>query len=142
VSTPSPGQINLVVSDLARSMEFYRLLGWMAEPAGPHAAYVFDGFRVELDEYGFARQWNSGTPPVSGGSCVFCLNVSGRDDVDEVVGRVTGAGHRLVQKPYDAFWGSRMAVVADPDGYQIGLMSPIEPERRFWPPSQAPGPGS
>jgi uncharacterized glyoxalase superfamily protein PhnB len=73
---------------------------------------------------------------------VFCLTVTGRNHVDEIVGRVTDAGYRLVQQPYDAFWGSRFAVIADPDGYQIGLMSPIEKDRRFWPPSQAPIQGS
>jgi catechol 2,3-dioxygenase-like lactoylglutathione lyase family enzyme len=135
---PFPGQINLAVRDIDRSVAFYRLLGWSAEPTGPHASYVFDGFRVELDQEKFARQWNRGTPPLAGGSALFCVYVAGRPEVDDLVERVTSAGHRLVQKAYDAFWGARFAVVADPDGYQIGIMSPIDDEQKYWPPRDAP----
>jgi uncharacterized glyoxalase superfamily protein PhnB len=138
MSTPVPRQVNLVVRDLGRSLEFYRLLGWETEPTGPHAEFVFDGFSVELDEHGSAQQWNRGTPAVAGGSCVLVLSVADRGDVDAVVQRLTSAGHRLVQRPYDAFWGSRFAVVADPDGHQIGLMSPPMDEHRYWPPREAP----
>src|SRR5262245_9326789 len=136
--TPVPGQINLVVRDLARSLDFYRLLGWQTEPTGPHAEFVFDGFSVELDELPSAQLWNRGTPPVAGGSCVLVLRVAERSDVDALTQRLTTAGHRLAQRPYDAFWGSRFAVIADPDGYQVGLMSPIADEHRSWPPSEAP----
>jgi catechol 2,3-dioxygenase-like lactoylglutathione lyase family enzyme len=139
VGTPTPQQVNLVVRDLARSLEFYRLLGWSAEPAGPHVSFVFDnGLRVELDQYEFAQIWHRGSPEPAGGAIVLSLTVEPRADVDAIVQRLAGAGHRVTQRPYDAFWGSRFAVVADPDGYQIGLMSPVEEERKFWPPQPAP----
>lgn len=32
--------------------------------------------------------------------------------------------------PYDAVWGPRYAVVEDPDGNAVGIMSPIDPQRR------------
>jgi catechol 2,3-dioxygenase-like lactoylglutathione lyase family enzyme len=65
-TSPAPSQINLAVSDLSRSIEFYRLLGWpVGEPTGHHVAIDFGtGLTVELDQYDFARQWHSGTPPV------------------------------------------------------------------------------
>ena len=40
---------------------------------------------------------------------------------------LTGAGYRGQQPPYDAFWGARYAVVEDPDGNAVGLMSPSDP---------------
>jgi uncharacterized glyoxalase superfamily protein PhnB len=43
-----------------------------------------------------------------------------------------------MQRPYDAFWGGRFAVVADPDGNEVGLMSPIDERRRHWPPDMSP----
>jgi catechol 2,3-dioxygenase-like lactoylglutathione lyase family enzyme len=139
VSTPIPRQVNLVVRDLARSLEFYRRLGWSAQPAGPHAAFIFDdGVRVELDEYEFAQTWNRAATAPPGGGSVLVLTVEPRDEVDALTQRLAEAGHPVVQRPYDAFWGSRVAVVADPDGHQIGLMSPIEEERRSWPPAPAP----
>ncbi len=136
----APSQLNLVVSDLSRSIEFYRLLGWpVGEPTGPHVAIDFgEGLTVALDQYDFARQWNSGTPTLTGGGAVLSVTVTGRTDVDALVDRMAGAGHVVRQVPYDAFWGSRFAVIADPDGYQIGIMSPGVAEHRFWPPTDAP----
>lgn len=136
----APSQLNLVVADLSRSIEFYRLLGWpVGEPTGPHVAIEFgSGLIVELDEYDFARQWNSGTPSLSGGSAVLSLTVPERPDVDALVDRMASSGYGVRQVPYDTFWGSRFAVIADPDGHQIGIMSPSETDHRFWPPSDAP----
>jgi catechol 2,3-dioxygenase-like lactoylglutathione lyase family enzyme len=139
-ASPAPTQINLAVSDLSRSIEFYRLLGWpVDEPTGAHVAIEFGtGLTVELDQYDFARQWHSGTPPLTGGSSVLSVAVAERSDVDALVDRMAGGGYAVRQMPYNTFWGSRFAVIADPDGYQIGIMSPSEAKRRFWPPSEAP----
>jgi hypothetical protein len=51
---------------------------------------------------------------------------------------LTAAGYPGRQVPYDAFWGSRYAIVEDPDGVPVGLMSPAEDEYRSPPPGQAP----
>ncbi len=137
---PTLDQINLVVRDLDRSLAFYRLLGLdLGEPTGLHAAMTFpSGFHLELDQHEFAKQWNSGTPALNGGSVVLCLSVPKRDDVDKLWQRMVNAGHKPRQKPYDTFWGCRFAIIDDPDGYQIGLMSPSEDDRRYWPPVDAP----
>jgi uncharacterized glyoxalase superfamily protein PhnB len=47
---------------------------------------------------------------------------------------LTGAGYKGLQAPFDAFWGARYAVVEDPNGIAVGLMSPSDPNRRYWPP--------
>jgi uncharacterized glyoxalase superfamily protein PhnB len=44
------------------------------------------------------------------------------------------------QPPFDAFWGARYAIVADPDGNDVGLMSPVDESRRTWPPEESPAP--
>jgi predicted enzyme related to lactoylglutathione lyase len=134
-----PAQLNLVVRDLGASLAFYRLFGWQARVTGPHATISFpDGLDVDFDQHEFARQWNRGTPPVEGGSVVITLRCGTREEVDAVYTRVLDAGYGSRQVPYDAFWGSRFAVVADPDGYQIGLMSPASDEHRSGPPTDAP----
>ncbi|HZA78108.1 MAG TPA: VOC family protein, partial [Acidimicrobiales bacterium] len=56
-----------------------------------------------------------------------------REAVDELYAKVAAAGYASRQPPYDAFWGARYAVVADPEGNDVGLMSPIDPERRYTP---------
>ena len=39
-----------------------------------------------------------------------------------------------MQPPHDAFWGARYAIVEDPDGIAVGLMSPISPDFKSVPP--------
>ena len=47
--------------------------------------------------------------------------------------RLTAAGYRGCEPPYDAFFGARYAVVEDPDGNDVGLMSPIDAAAKFVP---------
>jgi hypothetical protein len=64
--------------------------------------------------------------PIRGGD-------ASREAVDELYAKVTAAGYTGRQRPYDAFWGGRYAVVGDPEGNDVGLMSPIDPDRRYTP---------
>ncbi len=145
-TTPVPSQLNLVVTDVARSVEFYRLLGWeVGYDTGPHATVTFASHGanlvVDLDQQEFARGWNRGAPPsVTAGSAVIVMGLPDRAEVDELHHRLVEGGYASRQAPYDAFWGSRFAVVADPDGYQIGLMSPVDEATTSWPSMPAPVP--
>ena len=47
---------------------------------------------------------------------------------------LTAAGYPSQQEPYDTFWGSRYAILEDPDGNAVGLMSVPDPARRSPPP--------
>ena len=58
-----------------------------------------------------------------------------REDVDDLYEELTAAGHAGQQPPYDAFWGARYAIVLDPSGNAVGLMSPVDPARRGRPPT-------
>jgi catechol 2,3-dioxygenase-like lactoylglutathione lyase family enzyme len=135
-----PFLVNLVVSDLARSVAFYRALGLeMSDPTGPHAvASTPHGLRLELDEVPFAALWDAGSPGAVGGGAVLSLAVDRRDEVDAIWSRMTAAGAVSSQRPYDAFWGARFAVLLDPDGHRIGLMSPEDDRHRSWPPAPSP----
>ena len=62
------------------------------------------------------------------------FSLASPEAVDEMYAELTGAGYRGHQPPYDAFWGARYAIVDDPDGNPVGLMSPIEEELKYWPP--------
>ena len=37
---------------------------------------------------------------------------------------IRDAGFTVVKEPWDAFWGQRYAIVADPDGYMVDLFAP------------------
>jgi uncharacterized glyoxalase superfamily protein PhnB len=138
------GQINLFVGDMAASIEFYRLLELEVPdsyewPAGSGAEHIDDiygdkGFYMALDNYRMARIWNPRFEPDRiRGNIVIGMLVETRDDVDRLYDTVKAAGHPVGQQPYDAFFGSRYAVVIDPDGNQVGLKSPIEYDRKYEP---------
>jgi predicted enzyme related to lactoylglutathione lyase len=131
----TPFQINIVVADMDRALAFYRLLGWEPRVTGPHASLSFDnGFTVDFDTQEFAQHWNHAAPPLAPGSIVLNLMMGEREAVDAAWQRLVDAGHDGRQAPYDAFWGARYAIVADPDGYQIGLMSRSSDDHRSSPP--------
>ena len=141
-ATPALGQINVVVRDMGRSLAFYRLIGLEIEDV-PLTGWALhhqrgvasNGVRVEFDSVAFARQWNPGLDATRLGSATIPIfHVATREDVDRVHARVTAAGHRSLRSPEDAFWGARYAIVEDPDGNSVGVMSPIEESRRRAPP--------
>ena len=61
---------------------------------------------------------------------VLGFNVDNRERVDQIYNDLTGAGYHGQQEPFDAFWGARYAVVEDPDGNAVGIMSPVDPDMR------------
>ena len=135
-------QMNLVVHDVAASRAFYSRLGLpFDDPADPvwdahHVSARQDDntpLDVDLDSVSFAAKWNSGW---SGGSgAVLGFAVESRDEVDTLVASLAADGVKVQQEPYDAFWGARYAVVSDPDGNSVGIMSPIDPDQRHEAPS-------
>ena len=59
---------------------------------------------------------------------VLGFNVDSRERVDQIYNDLTGAGYHGQQEPFDAFWGARYAVVEDPDGNAVRIMSPVDPD--------------
>ena len=137
-------QINLIVGDVRASADFYRRLGVEfreSEGSGWEPPFHANGelkndFEVDLDAPRFAQVWNRAwvgrTDLV--GKVVIGFSLPTREKVDELYAEITQAGYRGLAQPYDAFWGARYAIVEDPNGIAIGLMSPQDLERRHWPP--------
>jgi catechol 2,3-dioxygenase-like lactoylglutathione lyase family enzyme len=130
-------QVNIVSSDLAASISFYRRLGvvipdeavWQTQTGIHHvsARHADADLDFDLDSVTFAGIWNSawsGRQDLSG-RVVVGFQLPSRDAVDNVYNDLTGAGHVGLQRPYDAFWGARYAIVQGPDGVVVGLMSPV-----------------
>lgn len=139
-------QLNLVVNDMARSIEFYRAIGleipddtvWRTD-SGPHHVEIktSNGFEFALDSKALAAVYNAGWREFKGEGdrAVIGFRLPDATEVDAVYERVVALGHTSAQPPYYTFWGSRYAIVVDPDGNHIGLMSPPDPEHRGAPPS-------
>jgi uncharacterized glyoxalase superfamily protein PhnB len=138
--------LNVIVGDMTASVEFYRRLGVAAaddvDASAPHVQLRMPGgFSLELDTADSARVWHAGwrADPGSVGVVIGCALPS-RDGVDQCYAELTAAGYAGRQPPFDAFWGARYAIVADPDGNDVGLMGPVDESRRTWPPQQSPDP--
>jgi hypothetical protein len=58
-----------------------------------------------------------------------------RRAIDEVHADLTGTGYPGRHPPYHAFWAARHAIVEDPEGNPVALMSPVDAELRHWPPA-------
>ena len=141
MESPLLSQINLIARNVDESVAFYRRLGLetKGEPGAVHVEMYFsNGMRLEIDRAHSIPYWDTGWRGETGGSAVLGFSVASRDAVDTVYRDLTGAGYHGRQPPYDAFWGARYAIVDDPDGNGVGLMSPIEAERKFWPPTKPP----
>ena len=148
MTTASPllNQLNLVVRDMDASLAFYRRLGldipdravWRVAGAAHHVEVVMsNGVHLEFDSGALAMRYNAGwrEPSAGGSRSVIGFALPSREAVDAVYRDLIGAGAATRQPPYDAFWGARYAIVADPDGNDVGLMSPIDPARKSAPPA-------
>ncbi|HEV2069872.1 MAG TPA: VOC family protein [Acidimicrobiales bacterium] len=133
-------QVNVVVVDMEAMAEFYGRLGLELRSGlpqwAPHHRQTERenaGVHLALDSRQFAAMWNQGWR--GEGGIVLGFRVPSRDDVDGLYDELTSAGYSGQQAPYDAFWGARYAVVSDPDGNSVGLMSPTDAAFQLPPPT-------
>jgi predicted enzyme related to lactoylglutathione lyase len=142
---PKLVQLNLLVEDMGASLDFYRRLGVTTadEEGEPHVELSMPGgLSLELDTAESARLWHAGVraDPASGRGArvVIGFSLPSRAAVDTAYAELTGAGYQGRQSPFDAFWGGRYAIVADPSGNDVALMSPVDEAMRSWPPEESP----
>ncbi len=127
---PRPAVVEIVVSDMAASLAFYRRLGLDA-PAGsdtaPHVEMELGGgLRLALDTEDTVRSFDPSWRPPSGGHRMALAFACGSPaEVDAVFTDLTGAGYGSHLGPWDAAWGMRYAVVLDPDGVGVDLFAPL-----------------
>jgi predicted lactoylglutathione lyase len=140
VATIRLDQVNLVVEDVETSRAFYAKLG---VDFGDQHDEVWSRHHVsavrqpgtadlDLDSTLFAAQWDEGWP--GGPGVVIGFKVETRQAVDDLVAALAAGGSTVQQAPWDAFWGARYAVVTDPDGNAVGIMSPQDDAFRAPPP--------
>ena len=141
MARPVLDQINIVSANMGAAIAFYRLLGVEIpdpQPGKSGAPFHANGdaggdTSLDVDSDAFARVWNEGWKNRTdlGGRVVIGFGADSREAVDEYYRRLTQAGHKGLQPPWDAFWGSRYAIVEDPNGVAVGLMSLRDPVRNY-----------
>lgn len=122
--------IGVVVSDMAKTLAFYRLLGLDVPAdaaAAPHVEVALPGgLRLMFDTEATIRSFLPGWVPPTGGRRVnLAFLLPDAAGVDAAYGTVTAAGHEAELAPFDAPWGQRYAVVRDPDGNGVDLFASL-----------------
>jgi catechol 2,3-dioxygenase-like lactoylglutathione lyase family enzyme len=125
---PDLNAIGIVVSDMTRSIRFYRMLGLDVPetPAEGHVdTFLPNGARFMLDSEdtvrSFAPEWTRAT----GNQISLAFECAGASEVDALYGRMVDGGFEGEKAPWDAFWGQRYAQLRDPDGVGIDLYAPL-----------------
>ena len=136
--------VSLIARDPDATLAFYRLLGVTFDDHGGGGGDIVHmtvrGTKpadLDVDNGPLATIYHAGYRQ-SGSTVIIGFSVDNRERVDELYAAVTAAGHPGRQVPYDAFWGARYAIVADPDGNDVGIMSPMNDTMRSWPPTPSP----
>ncbi|MFC6016945.1 VOC family protein [Plantactinospora solaniradicis] len=126
--------IDVIVSDLAASVAFYRMLGLefqVDERMPDHASCDLPGgLHLMLDTEKLAGMARPGWSRGAGSPAAFmALELGSPAEVDAAYAELTDAGHRGSREPWDAFWGMRYATVLDPDGNGIDLYATLPDNR-------------
>jgi catechol 2,3-dioxygenase-like lactoylglutathione lyase family enzyme len=122
--------VGIVVSDMGKSLSFYRRLG-LAVPADgddqPHVEIdLGGGMRLLFDTEETIRSFHPDWRAAEGGARIgLALALPDPAAVDAAYDELTGAGAHGELPPFDAFWGQRYAVLHDPDGNGVDLFAPL-----------------
>jgi len=127
VMAVQPDMIGIVVRDMAAALKFYRMLG-LAIPEGVEGEALVEvttpnGYRIAWDTEELIRGIYPDWPQPVGQRIGLAFKCDSPADVDSLYQRIVAAGYRGHTPPWDAFWGQRYAVVADPDGTLIDLFA-------------------
>lgn len=128
--TPQLEVIGIVVSDMAKSLAFYRRLGLDIPPDAdgePHVeATLPGGLRIVWDTVETIRSFDpEWSPPAGGHRMGLAFRCDEPSAVDRAYAEMVEAGYEGHKEPWDAFWGMRYAVLNDPDGNAVDFFADL-----------------
>jgi uncharacterized glyoxalase superfamily protein PhnB len=119
---------SLTCKALETSIRFYRdAIGFAVVQSYEHdgnvvAAVVEAGdCRLVLNQDDGKLGWDR----IKGQGFYLQINVASAADVDAAAARITAAGGTLLNEPGDRTWGVRMFQFTDPDGFKLGVSTPL-----------------
>jgi catechol 2,3-dioxygenase-like lactoylglutathione lyase family enzyme len=125
---PQLNAIGIVISDMAKSIRFYRLLG-LDVPETPDEGHVDtflpNGVRFMLDSEDTVRSFRPDWTRETGNQLALAFECESASEVDDVYARMVEAGFDGEKEPWDAFWGQRYAQLRDPDGVGVDLYASL-----------------
>jgi catechol 2,3-dioxygenase-like lactoylglutathione lyase family enzyme len=119
----------IVVRDIARSVEFYRRLGFeLLRDGGDFVELTWEDHRLYLAEPSAYHDASSADPPAAAGFPLANVRVMVAD-VDRYWKLANEAGARVVVPIGDRYYGLRDFIIADPDGFGVRFASLLPPAR-------------
>src|SRR5207253_7850211 len=109
-----PDMVRITVKDIAKSLEFYRLLGMdIPEYTGEDHFEVItpNGYRIAWDTEAMIQQIDPDWQMPRGQRIGLAFKCANPAEVDVLYAKVIAAGHGSKSEPWDAVWGQRYAVV-------------------------------
>jgi catechol 2,3-dioxygenase-like lactoylglutathione lyase family enzyme len=125
VAIRSISAVTLAISDMARSIQFYRALGFTLCYGGEKASFsslIAGSSYLNLMATGAAQR------RTSWGRVIFHVS-----DVDAMHRQAVEQGLRPETSPCDASWGERYFHISDPDGHDLSFAKPLGTEPREHP---------
>jgi uncharacterized glyoxalase superfamily protein PhnB len=120
--------IGIVVSDMERTIRFYRLIG-LDVPETPGEGHVettlANGTRLMFDTEEVVKSFRPEWTRAAGNQISLAFECTGPAEVDESYARMVDAGFNGDKEPWDAFWGQRYAQLEDPDGVPVDLYAAL-----------------
>ena len=125
---PGLNAIGIIVSDMAASIRFYRLLG-LDIPDTPDEGHIDtflpNGVRFMLDGEDVIKSFREDWTRQAGNQVALAFECASPAEVDGIYKRATEAGFEGEKEPWDAFWGQRYAQLKDPNGVPVDLYASL-----------------
>ena len=120
---------SITCKDIEASIRFYRdAIGFAVlqtyENEGKVAGAVVGAgeCRIVLNQDDGKLGWDR----IKGLGFYLQINVADSRDVDAAAARIKAAGGALLDEPADRPWGARMFQFKDPDGFKLGVSTPLK----------------
>jgi uncharacterized glyoxalase superfamily protein PhnB len=121
--------VGIVVSDMAASLRFYRMVGLAIAEGTDGEPYVEvitpNGYRISWNSESMMKQIDPDWTKPVGQRMALAFKCGSPAEVNATFSKLNAAGYRAHKEPWDAFWGQRYAQVADPDGLVVDLFAPL-----------------
>jgi uncharacterized glyoxalase superfamily protein PhnB len=120
---------SITCKDLEASIRWYHdALGFAVDQKFEHEGKVVGAIiaagdiRIVLNQDDGKLGWDR----VKGQGFYLQINVAASADVDAAAARIKAAGGTLLNEPADRPWGARMFQFKDPDGFKVGVSTPLK----------------
>lgn len=120
---------SITCKDLATSIPWYRdVIGFAVEHQMEREGQVVGAvlgagdIRIVLNQDDGQLGWDR----IKGQGFYLQINVGSAADVDAAAARIRAAGGSLLNEPADRPWGVRMFQFLDPDGFKLGVSTPLK----------------